>query len=241
MKVVAIVQARLGSTRLPRKVLQDLDGEPMLARVLNRLQRARLVDQVVVATTTEARDSPLVEWCESSGWPVFQGSETDVLDRYLGAAKAFNADVVVRITSDCPLIDPGVVDLVVKALLIRQPPLDYVSNILTRTYPRGLDTEAFRHAALESAWIEDQDVSSREHVTPYLYRKPGRFRLGGVENEKDVSHLRWTVDTAEDLELIRRIYETFGHDEMSWREVLDLIERNPEWSEINRHIEQKVI
>jgi len=242
MRVVAIIQARMGSTRLPGKVLLDLAGEPVLARVVNRTQRATTLDEIVIATTTESRDEAIVELCSSRGWAHFRGSEDDVLDRYYQAAKKHHADIVVRITSDCPLIEPEIIDKVVQEFLERQPEVDYASNTWPqRTFPRGLDTEVMRIDVLERAWREDHNPAWREHVTPYIYRNPDRFRLHNVINPVDYSAMRWTVDTPEDLAFVRRIYDYFGHDRFSWREVLKVLEEHPEWMEINRHVQQKVI
>ena len=242
MKVVAIIQSRMGSTRLPGKVLTDLAGEPMLVRVVNRVSRATVLDEIVVATTTRLQDERIVALCYANGWPCFQGSEEDVLDRYYRTAQVYQADVVVRVTSDCPLIEPQVIDLVVREFLARQPEVDYVANILPpRTFPRGLDTEVMSLEALERAWREDENPAWREHVTPYIYRHRERFSCYGVTNEVDYSSMRWTVDTPEDLAFVRRIYEHFGHGRFSWREVLAVLEENPEWLEINRHVQQKAV
>ena len=242
MKTVAIIQARMGSTRLPGKVLLDLAGEPMLARVVHRVQRARSLQEVMVATTVQPGDDAIVQLCAAHGWPCARGSQDDVLDRYYQAALASQADIVVRITSDCPLIEPEVIDQVVGALLAGQPEVDYASNVQPpRTFPRGLDIEVLRFDALERAWREDVDPAWREHVTPYLYRHPERFRIHGVFNAVDLSHLRWTVDTPEDLELVRRIYDYFDDDAFSWHDVLALLEQHPDWLEINRTVEQKAV
>lgn len=236
--VVAIVQARLGSTRLPGKVLLDVAGRPMLARVLERLARARGLDRVVVATTDLARDGPLVDWCRAEGWAVHRGSEQDVLARYQAAAAAEGAGTVVRVTSDCPLVDPAVVDAVVAAL--QREGADYASNVQEpRTFPRGLDAEAFTAAALARADREDRDPARREHVTPYLRLHPGLFRVAAVRAPEDHADLRWTVDTPEDLELVRTVYRHFGHDRFTWRDVLDAFARHPEWRAINAHVRQK--
>lgn len=239
MKVVAIVQARLGSTRLPRKVLLDIEGKPMLARVMNRLRRAQKVDAVIVATTVEPQDQQLAEFCETHGWPVYRGSHHDVLDRYYRAASEHSADVIVRITSDCPLVDPEVVDAVIRKL--RETKADYASNVAPRTFPRGLDTEVFSFATLEQLWREDQNPAWREHVTTLVHKMPEQFRVANVVAETDCSHLRWTVDTPEDIELVRRIYRHFQRDAFGWRDALALIEEHPEWSDLNRHIEQKKV
>ena len=242
MKTVTIVQARMGSTRLPGKVLQDLAGEPMLARVVNRTCRAKTLQEVVIATTTNALDDVIVNLCKARDWPWFRGSEDDVLDRYYQAARKHQADLIVRITSDCPLIDPEIVDQVVREFLERQPEVDYASNTWPqRTFPRGLDTEVMRLDVLERAWREDSNPAWREHVTPYIYRNPDRFRIHNVLSQVDYSAMRWTVDTLEDLAFVRQIYDYFGHDRFSWREVLKVLEEHPEWLEINQHVQQKVI
>lgn len=242
MKVVAIIQARMGSTRLPGKVLLDLAGEPMLGRVVQRTRRARTLDEVVVATTGYPADDAIARLCVERGWPCFRGSEADVLDRYYQAAIAHRADVVVRITADCPLIEPEIVDRVVREFLDLQPEVEYGCNILPRrTFPRGLDTEVVRLDVLERVWRADFDPAWREHVTLYIRRNPDMFRIHGIVNDADYSHMRWTADTPEDLAFVRCIYTHFGHALFSWREVLAALEQNPEWLEINRHVQQKVI
>jgi spore coat polysaccharide biosynthesis protein SpsF len=242
MKVVAIIQARVGSTRLPGKVLLDLAGQPMLVRGTNRTRRALTLNKVVVATTVQPADDAIARLCSERGWPCFRGSEDDVLDRYYQAALGYRAEAVVRITADCPLIEPEVIDRVVQEFLKLQPRVDYVCNMLPRrTFPRGLDTEVMRFDTLDRAWHEDRDPASREHVTPHIWRNPELFHVHGVSNEEDYSHLRWTVDTIEDLAFMRRIYNHFGHDRFSWREVLAVLEEHPEWLEINRNVQQKAI
>lgn len=240
MKTVGIVQARMGSTRLPGKVLMDLCGEPVLARVVTRARRAGLPDQIVVATTTLPQDDVIAELCDRRGWPVFRGEAEDVLDRYYRAATAFEAETVVRITSDCPLIDPDVIDRTILALRAALPRADYACTFLPkRTFPLGLDVEAFSFEALERAWREDADPALREHVTEYILRNPRSFALRGVRALRDASHHRWTVDTTEDLELVRRIYEALGRDDFTWHEALRVVESNPWWHEINAHVAQK--
>ena len=242
MRIIAIIQARMGSTRLPGKVLLDLAGEPMLARDMHRLSRAQALNEVVVATTIKSTDDAIVALCQERNWPCFRGSEADVLDRYYRAAQEYQADVVVRVTSDCPLIEPEVVDRVVREFLERQPEIDYASNTAPeRTFPRGLDTEVMSFEALARAWREDKNPAWREHVTLYIRRHPELFKTYGVINDEDLSYMRWTVDTPEDLTLVRRIYEHFRHNQFSWREVLTVLAQYPEWLEINRDIQQKVI
>ncbi|HEX9780163.1 MAG TPA: glycosyltransferase family protein [bacterium] len=241
MRVVAVIQARMGSARLPGKVLKDLAGEPMLARVVARTARAARVDGVCVATTLAPQDDPVAALCASRGWTCVRGSEADVLDRYYQAALALRASAVVRVTADCPMIDPGVIDLVVREFR-RSGAADYASNILPpRTFPRGLDTEVIAAGALRRAWEEDRDPAWREHVTPYIWRHPERFTLVPVRLGDDHSGHRWTVDTADDLELLRRIYGHFGRDTFEWRDVLEVLAAHPDWSRLNAHVAQKPV
>lgn len=228
----------MSSTRLPGKVLRPILGQPMLWWVVYRLRCCRLIDKIVIATTVEPSDNPLVELCQRERWAVSRGSEEDVLDRYYQAARTYEADHIVRITSDCPLIDPAVTDYVIATYASVAPRPDYASNTLRRRYPRGLDTEVFSFLALEKAWREDASPG-REHVTPYLYRNPDQFRLCDVTHPDDFSAYRWTVDTPEDLQLARTVYEYFGHGGFSWQQALEAFEEHPEWTAINRDIPQK--
>jgi spore coat polysaccharide biosynthesis protein SpsF len=240
LKTVAVVQARTGSTRLPGKVLLPLNGRPLLSRVMGRAGRATRIDEVVVATTTKTNDDVLVELAENEGWPIVRGSESDVLDRYVHAARARGADVIVRITSDCPLLDPTVVDATIAAQA--EGLFDYASNSLEpRTFPRGLDTEVMTRDALERAWREDTSPAQREHVTPYIYRHPELFRLCRVPAPVDYSSHRWCVDTEADYELVRRVYEALDRDDFTWTEVLELLETHPDWLELNRGVTQRAV
>lgn len=239
MRVVAVIQARMSSTRLPGKVLLDIGGETMLSRVVHRTRAASL-DEVVVATALGPADDPIVWECEKLGVAAFRGSETDVLDRTYRAAQESQAEGIVRITSDCPLIDPQVIDRVVGAF--RQARPDYASNVLQRTYPRGLDTEVMAFHALERAWLEASEPYQRVHVTPYFYQNPARFRLLSVVHESDYSQTRWTVDTADDLAFVRAVYERLGNERgFGWLEVLALLEREPALAELNRQVRQKAL
>lgn len=238
MKIVAIIQARMGSTRLPGKVLLDLVGEPMLARVVHRSRRATTLDEVVIATTTESRDEAIVRLCASRGWACFCGSEKDVLDRYYQAATNYHADVVVRITSDCPFIDPEMIDWVVGTFLDEEP--DYAGNTLLRVYPRGVVPEVMTIAALAQAWREASAAYQRIHVTPYIYQNPDLFRLLAVKGETDYGDYRWTVDTPDDLEFARAVYTCLDNkDTFGWLDVLQVLTQKPELMELNRHIKQK--
>ncbi len=237
-KIVAVIQARMGSTRLPGKVLKDIRGRTMLERVVGRTRRAELVDKVVVATTPHETDEPIVAECRRLDVPCFLGSETDVLDRYNRAAEWCGADVVVRITSDCPLIDPSETDRVVRAFL--DSTADYASNFIRRTYPRGLDTEAMSAATLAHAWLEADEPYERIHVTPYIYGHPDTFQLLSVTGREDFSNYRWTVDTSEDLQFVREVYRLLDNREMAgWREVLSLLQSNPQLAEINQSVRHK--
>lgn len=237
---VAIIQARMGSTRLPGKVLRPLlHGRPMLAWIVERVRRARLVDTVLVATTENAIDEPIAELCTAEGWDYFRGSEEDVLDRFYRAAQLANAENIVRVTADDPFVDPRVVDWVIAGYLSAAPLVDYAANNKPRTFPLGMDIEVFSASALARAWENDHS-SWREHVTPYFYSNPQIFRLLNISNPVDYSHYRWTVDTPEDFELARRVYEHFGHGEFCWQDVLELLAQHSDWTTLNKHIEQKI-
>jgi spore coat polysaccharide biosynthesis protein SpsF len=238
MKVAAIIQARMGSTRLPGKVLMDLGGETTLSRVVRRLLRAASLQEVAVATTGADKDKAIVEACRRMGVACVTGSEQDVLDRYLQAAEKLGTQVIVRITSDCPLIDPELVDQVVESLIERHA--DFCCNVLPRTYPRGLDAEAFTKEALEKTWEVSDQPHQREHVTPLFYERPDLFRLATVRGQQEWSQYRWTLDTPEDLLLIRAIYSNFeNRDDFTWREVVTLMQDSPELAAINAHVVQK--
>ena len=242
-RVVVIVQARMGSTRLPGKVLASIRGEPMIVRQLERLLRCRHVDVLVVATTDLAGDDPVVDAVgRLPGVGVFRGSEEDVLARYVGAARATGAEVIVRITADCPLIEPTVVDRCVLTMH-ENPDAEYVSNVHRRTYPRGLDTEVVRAEALETAYTEATHPFEREHVTPFIWRRPERFVMVDVTAADDHSHLRWTVDTPQDLGLIERVYEALHPTEpdFCYERVLRLFREHPELARINADVVQKPV
>ena len=232
----------MSSSRLPGKVLLDIAGQPMLARVVERARRAQRIDQVAVATTTDPSDDPVEAFCRERGYACVRGSMHDVLDRYYQAARQLQAGVIVRLTADCPLIDPGLIDETVQAFYREE--VDFACNRLpppfTRTYPIGLDVEVVSFAALEQAWKEATARHDREHVLPYLYEAPGRFKVYQLHYSRDLGGLRWTVDTPEDLELVRAIYAEFGgRDDFSWQEVLSLVERRPDLTRINAGVEHK--
>ncbi|MBI4442280.1 MAG: Gfo/Idh/MocA family oxidoreductase [Acidobacteria bacterium] len=233
-KTVAIIQARMGSSRLPGKVMADIEGRPMLGRVVDRARRARLTNQTVVITSQQACDDPIESFCAANDIPCFRGSEEDVLDRYYRAAIYFQADVIVRLTADCPLIDPEIIDETIMAF--QNNAFDYVSNSLHRSYPDGLDTEVFWFATLARAWSEARWKSEREHVTAYVLKHPELFQLGNVASPVDYSNLRWTVDQPQDLELIRAVYRKAGDGSLGLAQVLSLIQNNPELQDMNSGI-----
>lgn len=224
----------MGSTRLPDKVMRPIDGMPMIGLLLERLTGARRVQQIMLATSDGTKDTPLADYVRGLGYDVYRGSERDVLDRYYQAARQVGADVVVRITGDCPLIDGALVDAVIARL--EQSGADYVSNVSPATYPDGLDTEAFTFAALEKAWKQARAPREREHVTVYL-RESGNFTCSNLENETDESGERWTVDEPEDFEVVKAVFGHFAprHD-FGWREILALRSAQPQLFAANRHL-----
>jgi spore coat polysaccharide biosynthesis protein SpsF len=228
MKVVAIIQARLGSTRLPGKVLAEVGGRPLLARQIERLRRARTLDELVVATTTKTDDDAIKQLAHALGVGCFRGPADDVLHRFALAARDAAADVVVRVTADCPLIDPTIVDQAVRAICEQPAACDYASNVLERTYPRGLDVEAMWSDALLRMDRLARSPSAREHVTTFArFERPDLFLLRSIRDWEDNSDLRWTVDTAEDLEYIRRLWTLFDLTKISCRELIAHIRAVP--------------
>ncbi|MBN1537174.1 MAG: glycosyltransferase family protein [Anaerolineales bacterium] len=259
-KILAIIQARLASSRLPGKVLLDIGGKPMLTRVVERASQSKLVDQVVVAITRDYQDDILADYCISHKYPSFRGSQFDVLDRVYRAARAYGGEVIVRLTADCPLIDPQVIDDTVLAFFGQKAipegeeipqgyfqldnAYDFAANRLPppwkRTYPIGLDVEVCSYAGLERAWKEANQPHQREHVMPFFYETPGQFNIFVLDHTPDYGTHRWTVDTAEDLALVREIYQRFDNrDDFSWEDVLALFEKEPQLAEINAQVHHK--
>lgn len=231
----------MGSTRLPGKILKKVQGKTLLEIQLERLKQSTLIERIVIATTTQVQDDVIVDLCKQLKTDFYRGSEEDVLSRYYEAAVAFEANVIVRLTSDCPLIDPVIVDEVVGNYIQQHDTIDYMTNTLERTYPRGLDVEVFSFEALQKAHEEAVLQRDREHVTAYFYSNPDLFKIDHVKGEQDYSHFRWTVDTPEDCELIERILEELYEDKQIFymQDVIQLLTRYPEWNDINAHIEQK--
>ena len=256
-RVIAIIQGRMSSSRLPGKILADIAGQPMLQRVFMRTSRADTVSETIFATTTDASDDPVAEYCDFSGIPCTRGSQFDVLDRYYQAASQAKADVVVRVTADCPVIDPALMDDVINTLI--EDEYDFACNRLPppwpRTYPIGLDVEACTYKVLAKAWKDAKEPQHHEHAMPYLYEgvelsavnrqksegiSARGFRIAMLNHTTDFGDYRWTVDTAEDLEFMRQVYSRFdGRDDFSWKEVLDLVHNNPELMKINAGVQHK--
>lgn len=231
MTTIAIVQARMTSTRFPGKVLAPLVGEPMILRQLARLSRSTRIDGIVVATSTDPSDDVLANTVEKAGYPIHRGSLANVLDRFLGAGQQASADVIVRITADCPLLSPAVVDYVVQEF--HRAKADYASNTLEPTYPDGLDVEVVRMDALRHVAEMSTDADEREHVTLGIYRRPQTFRLHSVrDTTADRSHLRWTVDTSADLEFVTWVYESWMPTKPAFEypDIVQLVEKHPERS-----------
>ncbi|GAB4257790.1 MAG: glycosyltransferase family protein [Deferrisomatales bacterium] len=242
MKTAIVIQARVGSTRLPGKILRKAGGKTLLERCAARAARSRHADEVVIATTDRDRDDAVAAEARRLGLPCVRGSEEDVLSRYHRAAAARKLEVVCRVTSDCPLIDPEVIDALFD--LFFTGGYDYASNTLRRTFPRGLDAEVFHARALGEAHGAARDPAEREHVTPFFYRNPQRFRCGGLEHAEDLSGHRWTVDEPADLAFVRAVLdrldpEVRAADTFGYRDVLRVLRDHPELARINAHVRQK--
>jgi len=240
MNIVCIIQARMGATRFPNKVLSDIEGKPMLVHQIERLFNSKLIDWVVVATSTSKNDDKIKDLCAENHFACFRGSEDDVLNRYFETAKLYCADVIVRVTGDCPLICPEVTDKVIQHYLDNRKEYDYVSNTIKPTYPDGLCTDVFSYRALVQSNNNATTKLEREHVIPYMKNHPEMFKIGSVENAVDFSQLRWTVDYERDLEFVRAIYKKLykPNNYFGFKEILKLLEEQPELMNINRGIER---
>ena len=232
----AIIQARISSTRLPGKVLLELLGKPVLWHVINRVSKAKSVDDVIVATSTLPADDAIEEFCRQNNVKFFRGHPVDVLDRFYQCAKNNRIEDIVRITADCPLHDPHIIDKVVTEYAAGG--YDYAANALDPTFPDGLDVEVFSFQALEKAWKNARLASEREHVTPYIIKHPDLFRIKSIRQSRDYSHMRWTLDNPEDYEFIREVYIFFGKDIFYTDVVLELLEKKPELTRINKGIKR---
>jgi spore coat polysaccharide biosynthesis protein SpsF len=268
-KTVAIIQARMGSSRLPGKVLLDIAGKPMIQHVIERTQRAQALDAVLVATTSDEADRPVSDFCDSMGVTYTRGSPHDVLDRFYQAAKVHEADIIVRITADCPLIDPALIDQTVRLITEhRSLNIGFACNRLpppfTRSFPIGLDVEACTFAALERAWKDAREPFHREHVMPYIYEgvalateyrspntehqslvtgiSPRGFRIAQLHHQPDYGSLRWTVDTPEDLAFVREVFARLrDKPDFNWYHVLDILRNEPALANINAQVRHKTM
>ena len=238
MNILAILQARVSSSRLPGKVLKPILGKPMLARQIERVLLSHRIDQLVVATSTDPSDDGLESLCRQINIPCFRGSLNDVLDRFYQAAQSWQPQHVVRLTGDCPLMDQEIIDAVIDFYLAGG--YDYAANAAQPTFPDGLDVEIFRFSILEQAWKEATLPSQREHVTPFICQQPERFQIGHYRNAEDLSHLRWTVDEPEDFDLVTRIYESLYpiHPEFHMSDVLALLQQRPDLAAMNQKFER---
>lgn len=238
MKVIAIIQARMGSTRLPGKVLNKVQDKPLLEYQIDRVKKAKTIDEIVIATTTKDNDNQIVDLCKRLSLPYYRGSEEDVLSRYYESAAKFQADVIVRLTADCPLIDPDVIDKVVNAYLESLEYYDFACNTLVRTYPKGLDTEVMTFKLLKQIHEEAKEIFYREHVTNYIYHHPEKFKILNIQNDFDASVHQWTLDTEEDFLLIQKIIQELypNNKHFSFLDVLEILEKNPDWNLINKHV-----
>lgn len=236
MKTVLIIQARMQSSRLPGKVLLPLGEKPMLEWVISRAERSRMIDSCIVATTTDPADDPIESWCGNNQVPVYRGSHYDVLDRYYHAALQEHADVIIRVTADCPLIDPDLIDELL--VFYRKEDADFAANRLPppwhRTYPIGLDAEIVSMEMLAKAWREAEEKYEREHVMPWFYDTPGRCRVAILDHPEDYGMHRWTVDTPEDYAMMQALFAKLPDPlTVSWLDVLETIQKNPELEMIN--------
>jgi len=237
--ILAILQARVSSTRLPGKVLKPIPGMPMLLRQIERVKQAKLIEQLLVATSDDKSDDPIEQLCRENDIACFRGSLDDVLDRFYQAAKPYQPDHIVRLTGDCPLIDPQLIDEVVVFCLSGD--YDYVSNAFEPTYPDGLDVEVFRFPCLQQAWEEAELPSEREHVTLFINQQPERYKIGSFKNDiLDLSYLRWTVDEPADFELIKEIYEALYpyNPVFTTKEILNFLDQNPNLKSINTQFQR---
>lgn len=243
-KVVVSIQARYDSSRFPGKVLKKICNKPMLMLMLERLSKCELLDEIVIATTDNKKDDPIVELVKTNGYNVFRGSEFDCLDRHYQAIKKSNAKFICKITSDCPLIDPKVVDKVIRYFLENKNNFDYVSNVHPPTYPDGLDVEIFSSTALEKTWNEAKANEEREHTTTYMWKNPSLFRIGSIvmpEHQNLFFKERWTVDYPEDFEFVKAIYENLYDDGRIFlmEEILEFLKERKDIKKINQHLIEK--
>lgn len=241
MKVNAIIQARCGSTRFPNKVFALIDGKPLIWHVVNRLEYANSIDDIIIATTTNEKDNEIEKWCHDNGIKCFRGNENDVLNRYYSASKVFPSDVVVRITADDPFKEPSVIDKVVNTLI--ESDCDYVTNNYPPSFPEGLDCEAFTYSVLEKMEKLATKEFEREHVTQYIFGHLEEFKIKNITCDRMLKHYRWTIDTELDYEMVNAIYEKreSNSDIMLMDEIIAILEKNPEITAINSKVQRSLM
>ena len=242
-RIVATIEARMNSSRLPGKILLPLAGKPSLERLVERARKSKKVDEVVVATTVSASDDAVEQWAQKAGVSIYRGSEEDVLLRVLEAARAYRGDVIVELTGDCPLIDPTMIDSLIE--MYQNSDFDYVSNVLERTYPRGWDVQVFARKILEEVNLSTNDLADRENVSLYIYEHPERFKLGGMKAPKELygPDIRICVDTLEDFQLVEAVYNAlyFKNSDSTAYDVMDFLKKNPKVTALNQRVEQKKV
>lgn len=242
MKINAIIQARCGSTRFPNKVFADINGKPLIWHVVNRLKYAETINDIVIATTINEKDDSIEKWCLSEGVLCYRGCENDVLNRYYNASLAFPSDIIVRVTADDPFKEPKVIDSVINKLISEK--LDLVTNNFPPSFPEGLDCEAFTFNVLQTMEKSTNDSFEREHVTQYVYHNPDKFKIGNVVSERSLAHLRWTIDTEEDYQMVKAIYDNRKKDSsgiLLMDEILLILENNPEILSINSKVKRSTM
>lgn len=242
MKVNAIIQARCGSTRLPGKIFMAINGKPLLWHVVNRLKYAELIDDIIVATTTDSKDDTTEEWCKENEIKCYRGSEDDVLNRFYNAAVTFPCDVIVRVTADDPFKEPNIVDKIIKKLIDEN--LDLSCNVFPPSFPEGLDCEVFTFNVLETMEKTTNNPYDREHVTPYIYNHPEKFKIGNLTSSRQLSNYRWTIDNKEDYEMVNAIYEKRKNSQeeiLLMGEILEILEENPEIASINSDVKRSAM
>lgn len=242
-ETVIIIQARMGSSRLPGKSMRTIFGRPLLSYLIERVMRCNSCSKVIVATTTNPRDRQIVDFCHKEGISCYIGSEEDVLERYLYTAQEYGGEVIVRITGDCPLIDPVIIEEVVDAFVESYPKYDYASNVFKRTYPRGMDVEVISLRCLQSLFHYARTPDEREHVTPYIYHHLDQFSTLSITQKNDQSNFRLTVDTEEDFLLVKKIVEELYPIKSYFNlgDIMDLLKKHPDWVKINAHVQQKKV
>ena len=239
--ITAIIQARVGSTRLPNKVFAEIEGKPLLWHVVNRLKKSKYLDSIIIATTTSLSDDNIELWAKENNIVCFRGSEQNVLKRYYDAAKQYGSNVIVRITADDPFKDYEIMDLVIEKFLAEGA--DFACNNNPPTYPEGLDIEVFSLEAIEKAFYNAKTDFEKEHVTQYFYKNPNKFIISTISHTENISNLRWTIDEEEDLELARKVYSQLFHKKEVFlmKDILSILENQPELSSLNSKVNRSTM